>query len=70
MPELEMRPIARRGMTAEELELRRYAASELRGHPRCLLIEIVKRRGDRRQSAETSKEHWLTRFFSGAAADA
>lgn len=30
-PELEMRPIARRGLTAEELELRRYAASELKG---------------------------------------
>jgi hypothetical protein len=69
MPELEMRPIARRGTTTEELELRRYAASELRGHPRCLLVEIVEMHGDRRRNAEITEEHWLKRFFSGATAN-
>lgn len=35
-PQLEMRPIARRGPTAEEIELNRYAATELKGSRWCL----------------------------------
>jgi len=70
MPELEMRPIARRRMTDDELDLKRYAACELQGHPRCLLVEILRRRGDRRQSAETAEEHELEGFSPIAAAHA
>jgi len=70
MPELEMRPIARRKMTDDELELKRYAARELQGHPRCLLVEILKRRRDRRQGAETAEEHELDGFFPIASANA
>lgn len=43
-PELEMRPIARRGFTAEELELRRYAATELKGSVWSLLTNGHARR--------------------------
>lgn len=70
MPELEMRPIARRGMTDYELELKRYATREFRGHPRCVLVEIMKRRGDRRQSAESTEEHELEGFSRIAATHA
>ena len=69
-PELEMGPIARRGMSAEELEMRRYAASELKGHPRCLLFGFVKRRGDRRKVAKIAKDQEPEQLPSTAPAQA
>jgi len=41
---LELELNMRRGMTNEEIELRKYAASELGAHPSCLLADIVKER--------------------------
>jgi len=69
-PELEMRPMARRGMTAEELELKRYAASELRGHPRCLLLAVARRIEREHRRSETADEVEREESVSGAPANA
>jgi len=55
-------------MSAEELEMRRYAASELRGHTRCLLVGFVKKRGDRRKVAKTAKDQEPEQLPSAAPA--
>jgi len=70
MPELEMRPIARRRMTDDELELKRYAASELRGNPRCLLTEIVKRCVQFPRKEPTADGHDQERLPSSSSAQA
>jgi len=56
-PELEMRPIARRGLTAEELELKRYATSEFQGSVRCLFSDGVRKRKQRRQEKKIVEDH-------------
>ena len=53
-------------MTAEDLELKRYAASEFRGLPRCLFAGFVKKRGDRRKAAVTEKDRESERLTSAA----
>jgi hypothetical protein len=59
MIESELRPIARRGISNDELELARYAARELRARPLVLVRDLVRARaeknGDRSQAALTSE---------------
>lgn len=66
-PELEMRPIARRGVSAEELEMSRYAASEMRGSICCLFANGAKREKKHRER-KTIDDSELTRLPSNTLA--
>ena len=69
-PEIELRPIARRGMTTEELELDRYASAEFGGKKCCILTGVVKARCKLRETRQANEGHELLPAPSSSSAHA